>query len=100
MMTQAAKAGIFNFFDTLRIELGSSIGGITIVTPSFIESEMLMGKYVSDKGETEWHEDQRDVSPSFIHQTIFNIDISYPYTSFFMNIPLIKLKVLHIFIIM
>ena len=65
MITQAAKAGIFNFFDTLRIELGSSIGGITIVTPAFIESEMLMGKYVSDKGETEWQEDQRDVSSFF-----------------------------------
>ena len=61
MMTQAAKAGIFNFFDTLRIELGSSIGGITIVTPLFIESEMMMGKYITEKGEMEWHEDRRDV---------------------------------------
>ena len=88
MITQAAKAGIFNFFDTLRIELGSSIGGITIVTPAFIESEMLMGKYVSDKGETEWQEDQRDVSPFFYTPNNFSaLDISSPST-FFMNIPL------------
>ena len=60
-MLQASKAALLNFFDTLRIELGPSIGGITIVTPLFIESEMMMGKYITEKGEMEWHEDRRDV---------------------------------------
>ena len=58
---QAVQAAIFNFFDTLRIELGSSIGGITIVTPGWIESEMTMGKFLNKKGEMEVNEEQRDV---------------------------------------
>ncbi|MCO5572401.1 hypothetical protein L7F22_026155 [Adiantum nelumboides] len=57
----AAKAAVFNFFDTLRIELGSSIGGITIVTAGWIESEMTMGKFVNNRGEMEVSETQRDV---------------------------------------
>ncbi|MCO5550472.1 hypothetical protein L7F22_003959 [Adiantum nelumboides] len=57
----AAKAAVFNFFDTLRIELGSSIGGITIVTAGWIESEMTMGKFVNNRGEMEVSETQRDL---------------------------------------
>ncbi|KAH7280367.1 hypothetical protein KP509_37G063800 [Ceratopteris richardii] len=56
----AAKAAAFNFFETVRIELGGSIGGITIVTPAFVESEMLMGKIVNKRGAVEWQEDLRD----------------------------------------
>ncbi|MCO5550927.1 hypothetical protein L7F22_004421 [Adiantum nelumboides] len=57
----AAKAAAFNFFDTIRIELGPRIGGITVVTPAFVESEMLMGKHINKKGEVEWREEQRDL---------------------------------------
>ncbi|KAH7432702.1 hypothetical protein KP509_07G035800 [Ceratopteris richardii] len=57
----AAKAAVFNFFDTLRIEVGSSIGGITIVTPGWIESEMTMGKFMNSKGEIQVNENQRDI---------------------------------------
>ncbi|KAI5067943.1 hypothetical protein GOP47_0016288 [Adiantum capillus-veneris] len=56
----AAKAAVFNFFETLRIELGSSISGITIVTPGWIESEMTMGKFINTRGEIEVSEAQRD----------------------------------------
>jgi hypothetical protein len=44
------------------MEEGGSIGGITIVTPLFTESEMIMGKFMTEDGEMEWHEDRRDVS--------------------------------------
>ncbi|KAH7290924.1 hypothetical protein KP509_30G069400 [Ceratopteris richardii] len=57
----AANAAIFNFFDTLRIELGSSIGGITIVTEGWVESEMTMGKHLNRHGEIEVGENQRDI---------------------------------------
>lgn len=57
----AAQAAVFNFFETLRIELGSSISGITIVTPGWIESEMTMGKFVNTRGEVEVNESQRDL---------------------------------------
>ncbi|KAH7866158.1 hypothetical protein Vadar_016498 [Vaccinium darrowii] len=39
----ASKAAMLAFFETLRVELGSDIH-ITIVTPGFIESEMIQGK--------------------------------------------------------
>jgi NAD(P)-dependent dehydrogenase (short-subunit alcohol dehydrogenase family) len=58
---QAAQAAIFNFFDTLRVELGSSVGGITIVTPGWIESEMTMGKFLDRSGKMDVDEAQRDV---------------------------------------
>ena len=58
---QAVQAAIFNFFDTLRVELGSSIGGITIVTPGWIESEITVGKFLNKRGEMEVNEEQRDV---------------------------------------
>lgn len=60
-MYNAAKAAALSFFETLRIELGPSIGGITIVTPAFVESEMMMGKFINKEGEVELHEEQRDL---------------------------------------
>ncbi|KAH7434921.1 hypothetical protein KP509_06G041200 [Ceratopteris richardii] len=59
-MGGAAKAAVANFFDTLRVELGTSIGGITIVTPGWIESEMTMGKFINRKGNIAVREDMRD----------------------------------------
>lgn len=59
-MGGAAKAAVMNFFETLRIELGPTIGGITIVTPGWIESEMTMGKFINRKGNVEVREDKRD----------------------------------------
>ena len=59
---QAAKAAVMNFFDTLRVELGANIGGITIVTPGWIQSDMTMGRFVDKKGDMEVREDKRDVS--------------------------------------
>eukprot|EP00250_Pteridium_aquilinum_P011441 c20074_g1_i1 orf=235-1278(-) len=59
-MGGAAKAAVMNFFDTLRVELGCSIGGITIVTPGWIESGMTMGKFVNKKGSVEVQQDKRD----------------------------------------
>ncbi|XP_010536612.1 PREDICTED: 11-beta-hydroxysteroid dehydrogenase 1B [Tarenaya hassleriana] len=56
----ASKAALWNFFDTLRIELGRDIG-ITIVTPGYIESELTQGKYLSEEGEMIVDQDMRDV---------------------------------------
>ncbi|MCO5570029.1 hypothetical protein L7F22_023743 [Adiantum nelumboides] len=56
----AAKAAVMNFFETLRVELGTAVGAITIVTPGWIESEMTMGKFVNRKGNVEVREDKRD----------------------------------------
>eukprot|EP00898_Chlorokybus_atmophyticus_P005541 jgi/Chlat1/5989/Chrsp4S06303 len=38
-----AKAAVYNFFDTLRVELNDSVG-ITLVCPGFVKSEMTGGK--------------------------------------------------------
>lgn len=59
-MYNAAMAAVFNFFDTLRIEVGSSVG-ITIMTPGWIESEMSMGKFLNKRGEVEVREETRDL---------------------------------------
>nr|ABO71657.1 short-chain dehydrogenase reductase [Brassica napus] len=56
----ASKAALLNFFETLRIELGSDVH-ITIVTPGYIESELTQGKYVSGEGELVVNQDIRDV---------------------------------------
>ncbi|KAI3869044.1 hypothetical protein MKW92_045628 [Papaver armeniacum] len=45
----ASKAAMMNFFETLRVELGSSVK-ITIVSPGFIESEMIQGKHLTNDG--------------------------------------------------
>lgn len=52
---------MLNFFETLRIELGSDVH-ITIVTPGYIESELTQGKYFSGEGELVVNQDIRDVS--------------------------------------
>ncbi|KAG2312481.1 hypothetical protein Bca4012_027030 [Brassica carinata] len=56
----ASKAALLNFFETLRIELGSDVH-ITIVTPGYIESELTQGKYFSGEGELIVNQDIRDV---------------------------------------
>ncbi|KAF8109090.1 hypothetical protein N665_0103s0044 [Sinapis alba] len=56
----ASKAALLNFFETLRIELGSDVH-ITIVTPGYIESELTQGKYFSGEGELVVNQDIRDV---------------------------------------
>ena len=62
MYVQAAKAAVMNFFDTLRVELGTSIGGITIVTPGWIQSDLTMGRFLDKSGSMDAREDKRDVS--------------------------------------
>lgn len=59
--TQASKAAVISFYETLRVEFGSDIG-ITIVTPGLIESEMTQGKFLSKEGHVVLDPDMRDVS--------------------------------------
>lgn len=47
---QASKAATISFFETLRIELGWSIG-ITIVTPGFIKTNMALKAYEEEVGQ-------------------------------------------------
>lgn len=56
----AAKAAVINFYDSLRAEVGSSVG-ITVATPGWVESEMTLGKFVSKEGELGFNEETRDV---------------------------------------
>lgn len=56
----AAKAGIFNFYETLRIEIEPAVG-ITIVTPGYIESEMTKGKFMTREGRLVMDDEQRDI---------------------------------------
>ena len=58
---QASSTAIVSFFETLRVEVGPKIK-ITIVTPSFIESEMNQGKLLLKEGKMEVDQDLRDVS--------------------------------------
>ncbi|KAH6797162.1 hydroxysteroid dehydrogenase 1 [Perilla frutescens var. hirtella] len=51
-VTQASKAAMAQFFETLRVEFGPDIG-ITLVTPGFIESELTQGKYLTKGGRLE-----------------------------------------------
>ncbi|CAK9265012.1 unnamed protein product [Sphagnum jensenii] len=56
----SAKAAALQFYETLRVEVGETIG-ITIVMPGWIESEMTRGKFVGAEGElTEKPVHQRD----------------------------------------
>nr|CAD1836601.1 unnamed protein product [Ananas comosus var. bracteatus] len=55
----ASKAALINFYETLRIELGNEVG-ITIATPSFIESEMTKGKFLTKDGRMEINQELRD----------------------------------------
>lgn len=63
----ASKAAVKSFFETLRVELGSDVG-ITIVTPGFIESEILQGKFVTHDGQLHVDKDARDVTYLYIRQ--------------------------------
>ncbi|GLJ37034.1 hypothetical protein SUGI_0750430 [Cryptomeria japonica] len=56
----AAKAAVINFFDSLRIELGPSVG-ITVATPGWTESEMTRGKFINRQGDLQFNQDVRDV---------------------------------------
>ena len=58
---KAAEAGIFNFYETLRVEVGPAVG-ITIVTPGYIESEMTKGKFMTREGRLVVDDELRDVS--------------------------------------
>ncbi|KAF5187703.1 11-beta-hydroxysteroid dehydrogenase 1B [Thalictrum thalictroides] len=45
----ASKAALENFYQTLRVELGSSVK-ITIASPGFIDSEITQGKHIAVDG--------------------------------------------------
>ncbi|KAK7841029.1 11-beta-hydroxysteroid dehydrogenase-like 6 [Quercus suber] len=55
---QASSAAIVSFLETLRVEVGPEIK-ITIVTPSFIESEMTQDKLLLKEGKMEVDQDSR-----------------------------------------
>ncbi|EFJ04409.1 hypothetical protein SELMODRAFT_138761 [Selaginella moellendorffii] len=57
----AAEAALLNLFDTLRVEVGNSVG-ITIATPGWVESEITRGKFISAEGEHVTMPDLRDVT--------------------------------------
>ena len=60
-MWQGAKAGVLQFFDTLRNEERDNLSGITIVMPGFTESEATGGKLVGEKGDMIQDTERRDV---------------------------------------
>ncbi|XP_024544283.1 11-beta-hydroxysteroid dehydrogenase 1B [Selaginella moellendorffii] len=70
-MYNASKAAVVNFFDTLRTEERSDIGGMTIAMPGYIHSEMTMGKFMSAEGKQYMNVDIRDtlVGPSPVAST-------------------------------
>lgn len=59
-MWQGAKAGLLQFFDTLRVEERDSVG-ITIVMPGLTESEATRGKLIDEKGDMVMDQYRRDV---------------------------------------
>ena len=60
--SQAAKAALVNFYETLRFELKDDVG-VTIATHGWIGSEMTSGKFMLEEGaEMQWKE-EREVSP-------------------------------------
>ncbi|KAL1829152.1 hypothetical protein ACET3Z_007564 [Daucus carota] len=61
----ASKAAVAQFFDTLRIEFGSDVK-VTIVTPGFIESEMIQGKFLFKGGKMEFDPDMRDAQAGLV----------------------------------
>lgn len=64
MHLQASKAALINFYDTFRVEFGTSIM-ITIATPGLIESGMTRGKYLAKDGEITVDQEIRDVRISY-----------------------------------
>jgi hypothetical protein len=67
---QGAKAGVLQFFDTLRVEERDNLGGITIVMPGFTESEATGGKLVDEKGDLIQDTERRDVRVKFLHTSL------------------------------
>ncbi|CAN4099161.1 unnamed protein product [Withania somnifera] len=61
----ASKAAVSQFFETLRIELGQDIK-ITLVTPGFVESEIMQGKYIGKGGDVEVDQEMMEVNISVI----------------------------------
>jgi short-subunit dehydrogenase len=59
---QGAKAGVLQFFDTLRVEEKDSLAAVTIVMPGLTESEATGGKLVDEKGGMVQDTQRRDVS--------------------------------------
>lgn len=59
----ASKAAMVALFETLRVELGSTVG-ITIVNPGLTESEMTKGKFLSREGKMVVDQVMRDVEMS------------------------------------
>ncbi|KAF6137914.1 hypothetical protein GIB67_041787 [Kingdonia uniflora] len=57
---EATKAALINFYESLRVELGSMVK-ITLVCPGFTESEMTRGKHLSFGGETEVDQSKADL---------------------------------------
>ncbi|MCL7035365.1 hypothetical protein MKW94_024537 [Papaver nudicaule] len=56
----ASKAAMMNYFETLRVELGSSVK-ITIVSPGFVESAMTQGKHLTENdGSVQVDPEKRD----------------------------------------
>lgn len=56
----AAKAGIYQLYETLRVELGPAVG-ITIVIPGYVESEMTKGKFMRKGGRSLMDDEHRDI---------------------------------------
>ncbi|CAN4085503.1 unnamed protein product [Withania somnifera] len=59
------------FFEALRVECGRDIR-ITLVTPGFVESEMLQGKYIDKTGKLDINPQMRDVKVEDCAKTIVN----------------------------
>lgn len=55
-----AKAGVLQFFDTLRNEERDYLAGVTVVMPGFTESEATGGKLVGEKGDLIQDTERRD----------------------------------------
>ncbi|KAI4374611.1 hypothetical protein MLD38_012590 [Melastoma candidum] len=66
LWSQAMKAAVVSFYETLRVEIGSDIT-ITIVTPGLVESEMTQGKFLSRDGQMVLDPELRDVSSLVRH---------------------------------
>ena len=72
--SQASKAALISFYETMRVELAHSIS-ITIITPGFIESEMtIQGKHLSRDGVVQEDREIADVSTLCASNTTTNID--------------------------
>ena len=46
-MSQASKAAVLSFFETLRIEVGSDVG-ITVITPGMVETGLVSDEWVQE----------------------------------------------------